>query len=352
MTKRFFLAISLFSILLSACETNFDVNADWKDTPVVYSIISQSERSQVFRINRAYLGSGDALMFAQIADSINYDTTLIRAHIEDWRNGYYFKSIKLVPEWIHRDSIYSSVFYNPDFPYVLIYKTEPYPFFKVNSPGDTLWLNPDAEYKLIINNLKNGKEITSSTPLVKDFTISKPLYNPYNPQITIRNNEYSNSIKWRAAENGKRYECMFRFYYKEWDTPGDSTLHVINWSLGSYKSKDAIGGYEMETVYSGRDFYTFLKNNIPANSNVKRGAHRLELVFTVVADEFNTYIEVNEPSSSIIQERPEYTNINNGLGLFSSRLTKKRMYRIGSDMEADIISYFGSIDNSFKKISP
>ena len=37
-------------------------------------------------------------------------------------------------------------------------------------------------------------------------------------------------------------------------------------------------------------------------------------------------MEVNEPSSSIIQERPEYTNIVNGIGLFSCRYNKKRSY--------------------------
>lgn len=349
MTKRFFLIISLTAILLTSCETDFDVNAEWKDTPVVYGILSQSNRTQSVRINRAFLGEGNALMFAQIADSINYDTAQIRAHIEDWRNGYFFRTIKLNPVYVPRDTVNQSVFFNPDFPYVLVYKTEAYPFYKINSPGDTVWLNPDAEYKLVIKNLKNGKEIRSTSPLVKDFSISKPFYNSLNPQITIRNTEYSNNIKWRAAANGKRYEIVYRFKYKEWQQPGDSTLHTVDWNLGTYKSKDAIGGYDMETVYTGRDFYSFLKNNIPNNPNVHRKAYRLELIFTVGADEFNTYLEVNEPSSSIIQEKPDYTNIENGLGLFTSRLKQNRLYKIGSDMEADIITYFGQIDNSFVK---
>ena len=33
-------------------------------------------------------------------------------------------------------------------------------------------------------------------------------------------------------------------------------------------------------------------------------------------------MEVNDASSSIVQERPEYTNIENGIGIFSSRYNK------------------------------
>jgi hypothetical protein len=38
----------------------------------------------------------------------------------------------------------------------------------------------------------------------------------------------------------------------------------------------------------------------------------------------NTYMEVTEPSLSLVQERPPFTNIVNGIGLFSSRFSKKQ----------------------------
>jgi hypothetical protein len=51
-------------------------------------------------------------------------------------------------------------------------------------------------------------------------------------------------------------------------------------------------------------------------------AHHCEFVFTVAATELNTYMEVTEPSLSLVQERPAYTNIVNGIGLFSARYMK------------------------------
>jgi hypothetical protein len=39
-------------------------------------------------------------------------------------------------------------------------------------------------------------------------------------------------------------------------------------------------------------------------------------------------MEVNEPSNSIVQDRPEFTNIDNGTGLFSSRYKNTRTKKI------------------------
>ena len=42
---------------------------------------------------------------------------------------------------------------------------------------------------------------------------------------------------------------------------------------------------------------------------------------TVGSEDLNTYIKVNEPITGIVQKRPQFTNINNGIGIFSSRYT-------------------------------
>jgi hypothetical protein len=44
-----------------------------------------------------------------------------------------------------------------------------------------------------------------------------------------------------------------------------------------------------------------------------------ELRMGLANDELKTYINVNNPVTGIIQERPSYTNVVGGLGLFASR---------------------------------
>jgi hypothetical protein len=50
----------------------------------------------------------------------------------------------------------------------------------------------------------------------------------------------------------------------------------------------------------------------------------VDIIIIAAADELNTFINVNRPSTGIIQEKPEYTNIQNGLGIFSARYYKDK----------------------------
>ena len=71
---------------------------------------------------------------------------------------------------------------------------------------------------------------------------------------------------------------------------------------------------------SGSSFYTALKNNIPINHAVSsRLVLYVDYIFSVASDDLNTYMDASGPSNSIVQERPSFSNIFNGIGLFSSR---------------------------------
>jgi hypothetical protein len=54
----------------------------------------------------------------------------------------------------------------------------------------------------------------------------------------------------------------------------------------------------------------------------KRVFKGIDLVFWVASDEFHTYLQLADPVSGIVEERPDYTNINGGFGLFGSRYFK------------------------------
>ena len=297
---------------------------------------------QYIRINKAYLGEVNALDYAQIADSINYDTAIIRASLAEYRSQNLIRTLPLHPVWMLRAEDPSSPFYNPNFPYILMYQTGPYEHFKVTG-SDTTWLNPESEFRLLIQNTKTGKEIASSTIMVNDFSIKKPLGN----FITVYNRDAQNTVQGNSEKNGVRYQTMFRFYYKEFTNAFDTVLKSADYEIGIMKNQNAGAGEQMDISFNGLSFYKFLSNNIPFNTGVKRLAWRMELNIAVIPEEFNTYLEVNEPSSSIVQERPEYTNIVNGFGIFTSRFLKKRTYKIGPSMESEIVAYFNTLDGSF-----
>jgi hypothetical protein len=62
----------------------------------------------------------------------------------------------------------------------------------------------------------------------------------------------------------------------------------------------------------------------------KRIIGEVDVIAVVGGEDLNTYMELNEPSTSIVQDAKEFTNINNGIGLFSSRYQISETVKLSS----------------------
>ncbi len=300
------LILFAFSVLISSCKKDFDVTEDWKDITIVYSLLDQNDAVHYIKISKAYLGEGNVMVMAQNYDSCNYALPL-DVCIEEWRNGSYYTTFNLDTTTVYTKE--SGDFYSPK---QILYKFS-------NA------LNENSEYKLIIKNTQTGKIITSETGMVNDFTIEKPYYNPYIPTIGFIGT--SSEVKWISAKNGRAYDVTFRFHYSEKNIyTSDTTEHTVDWSIGGCTSSDIDGGEALTQTYSSEQFFANLQSSIPVNYDVVRTAGQVDLIIAVAGDEFNTYMDVYKPSNTIVEEKPSYTNINNGIGLFSCRYSITRSY--------------------------
>ncbi len=307
---RLFLHLLLLLPALVACNKDFDVNAGWKDVTVVYGLLDPAADTNYIKITKAFLGEGDALRFAQVPDSSTYPGTL-EVRLDEYADTTRIASHPCDTVTIHNKEAGDSIFYYPD---QLMYYTV----------GK---LNPDHTYKLFIRNKVTGKTVTSQTALVRDFEVFFPNGTiSFIPEQTFR-------IKWTTADysNGKRYQLLVRFHYLEWynSDPGNKVLKHVDWILfDAVKPNNVSVSQKFDLYYPANLFYTFLGGvdgkggAIRVDPLVRRAARHLDFIFTAAAPELSTYIDVNRPSLSLIQEKPAYSNITNGLGLFSSRFTK------------------------------
>ena len=70
-----FLALSI----LTACDNEVDLNAEFEDTTVVYGFLNTSVDTQFIRINRAFLEDGkNAIELAQESDRLFYESLDVR----------------------------------------------------------------------------------------------------------------------------------------------------------------------------------------------------------------------------------------------------------------------------------
>jgi len=290
-----FIPALLIAILFTGCDNDVNLYADYKEIPVVYGLLDFQNDTIWLKVTKAFSGPGNALEFAQNPDSSNYSSKL-EVTLTGRKNGNNLPVITFDTITIHNKNAGDSIFYYPD---QLMYYS-------------TAKLDQEAEYTL---NVKlNDKDITAKTKIVNNFHISYPVRT-----ISFTSDK---EIKWNSAINGKRYEVDMIFHYKEL-LPGtsDTLYKSISWHLGMKHSISTSGYENMAIGYSGENFYKLLENKLEKILNVERWTGNIDVYVACASQELDTYIEINNGSTGLLQEIPVFTNINGGVGLFASRHT-------------------------------
>lgn len=319
------LSIALFlSSLFFSCNNDLDINGEYEDVTVVYGILNPNNKRQFIRINRSFLTDGNALDAALIADSSNYPYKLNVKILEINKNQQVVNTYFLDTIHMPKEGGVFNVGMQPVYYFDLpnIYNVTNYNILS----SDTLFMNPDNTYKLEIQNPVSGKIIESTTPLIPSVSVQRPAF--FSTIVGFTSDTKTN-VEFKSVSNGRIYQAKFIFYYREIDivnNPNDTILKELEWNLGTVKSNFITGGESLIIPYIPYSFFNQLRNRVPVNSNILRYHGKfvngsrvdIQFVMSIGADELNTYIDVNKPSSSVVQERPIYTNISNGIGVFSS----------------------------------
>jgi hypothetical protein len=297
-----FLLFPILLILLS-CSEDFDVNAKWKDITIVYGLLNPNttDSIQYIKINKAFLNEKtSAIAVAQNIDSISYNDSLYVA-LKEYSGNNLIRTIELFKEYdTNKDSgIFS-------YPGQYLYRTS------------ATSLSPNYRYDLYIWNVKTGKEITSTTPVVGNMSAELPRPNAeitFNPSSEL-------DVRWFAGKNAYFYDLEIEINYSEYkkSDPTNKIGKVLHWPILSYRLTPGLsGGDEMKIKLSGASFYDFMAYHIPVDMSLEREFVGFNFIYSAGGQEIYYYIHVNEPSIGIIQKKPEYSNIVNGYGVYSSR---------------------------------
>ena len=80
--KKPFWGLLMGLTLLCSCDNTLEINADWRETPVVMAFIDLTQDSQIIRIQKTYQNSIDKTTaeVAQIADSLYMRNITVNIH--------------------------------------------------------------------------------------------------------------------------------------------------------------------------------------------------------------------------------------------------------------------------------
>ena len=320
MKKNCFLFLSLLTLvmLFNACSTDVDLYADYKNITVVYGLLDADKDTNYVKINKAFLGPGNALEIAMIADSCNYPNKLDAKIVEYRANagGTNFQKTRemvLDTMTIHNKDT-EGFFYAPD---QLVYYT-PEPVY-TNSE------RYKYKYELLID--RGDTILSASTDMTGGYGFN------INTASMSFAGESGTPIKWNPCPNAAIYEVVLKFNYME--LRGFDTLHKsIEWSLGTYPETSLELDHNMYVVsHKSEAFYTKLAEKLQGDTiGVDRPIANPAICISIAAgnEELYNFISVNGPSSSIVQSIPEYTNVKGGYGVFASRTMQEKWVRFSS----------------------
>lgn len=288
-------------ILSSACSTDLEVNAPYEETAVVYGLLDFNQPRQYIKVMKTFQnGTGNAFDYAKITDSLYFKDITVK--LIKRSNGQAIvlqkdNSIPMKPGIFANDSNF-------------IYYTDE----KLNK-GET--------YDLEVTDNISKKKFGGSTRLVDSVN----WVNPYRSIIIpfeVKTTQFY-SVIWETASQAFLYDLVLRIHYTDYNYNAqgqliDSVNQVIDWPAAtSVKTPTLAGGDRQFYSVKQPNLFSFLAANIPVKNNVKRRAYWVDFSLTGASEELSTYVQLNTPSFGVVQKTSQYTNITNGLGIFSSR---------------------------------
>jgi hypothetical protein len=324
-----FTFLAAFISFFYSCSEKVNLVGDFKETAVVYGLLDHSDSIHFIKITRAFIGPGNALEIAQIPDSSYFNQ--VEATVSEFVNG------NITRTWTLEDTIIENkdtngAFYGPE-QKVYYFKTLPTTVSSSGlngviqtSPNPQLTsLNPDATYKFkaIING--DEFEVTGETELVKGITTAASTQN-FTFKFANNPGEYvPTGVAVSNSGNSFVVNTQLDIAFNE-HRGNDITEKRFNWKLGEVST---LPGTAKTFSAVGQTFYDLMKANVSNDPTItRRTFNGIYLTVTGGAEELYNYMLVNQPSSTLAQSKPSYTNltVSNGkrvVGIFSSRQTIK-----------------------------
>jgi len=340
MIKKTFLIAFVF-VLFAGCSNKLSLLAPYKEMVSVYGLLDQDDPIHYIRIERVFQGEGNAYTFAQNPDSIYFKPRDLTVKLERWRNGYQIPVDgtnhalnSTNAEIILKDTLITAA--------TGIFNTNELAYKTTNS----LYADDStAVYKLVIHNNKTGKDFSAQTGLIGSFQL---LTQTQNLNYLARN--YQSTFKMNFVPgSGGQVSCIYNSPANSGVCSLDIQLIYTDINSGVQKNADiglgtfypisttpSLGGAREDFTYTGTSLLSSIAATIPVDNTTTRTLSYVQFVLSAGGVDVALYNQANT-STSLSQSKTSYTNVNGGVGIFSSR-HKIILRRDVSDIALDTLS--------------
>ena len=315
-----FLILALVALVgIESCKNDIEIFAPESDVTLIYGLLSSHDQVHQIKINRVFQGTDAIEKLAKDPKLSEYDN-LSASLIELNDNG--FGSLDTVRKWLFTERTIttkdSGYFYYPN-----------QKIYELDQKLDSSKL-----YAIEVDKLNGSPIVSSTTELIQvmgDIIIKPFGLNFLGLGLCDKDGPIDNiGLELSAPLHTKVMDVYLDFSYQDEDL-NNQKGDII--TLQYYVGKSVVTSVPTQPGDNGTikmdlnptSFYEFIAANVPVvqpGDDIKQRVpldEPLNFRFVSGGDELNTYTEVASPSTSLLETKPEYTNVINGVGLWSTR---------------------------------
>lgn len=308
------LFVSLLMFHFSACDNTIDINAEYQEETFIYGLLEINEQDQYIRIQKNYLQNGvSALTLAEDPTNTYYPVEDILVELSPAGQEEY---TTLTADTLPKDPGTFSSSSN------IVYRySEP--------------LQANVDYTIRVTDLTTGKIVTATTAVVQEFQLQIPPDGTDPILLNLDNKDrfgFNEPLEFLCTQplGGKVFDIKLRFHYTEFRPNEDPEVKFTDvFIASSYTVQNANSSQAISIKYEGQKIMTAFANKLIEDPLTTRELLTIpcELIILCGGEAYWDYYKVNilsQTGITALEATPLYTNIENGLGLFSSRYIKHR----------------------------
>ena len=305
MGKSVLILVSAFFILtIWSCDNDVELFGDIDETAVVYGLLSSSDTAQYIRLERSFADPNtSAVVLAQDESQVYFSDAAVA--LIDQTNSQRFELTRV-------NATNEGFVRNPgDF------LVEPNYLYKIRSSD--INLEPGTAYVLEV--LKGENMVaTSSTLVLENSKWRAPSVSGGVARIGFENGDET-TLRWARVENASSYAISFDIIVRENDIVNSTQeIFALRWNATNLVGDKGGTNSSQDLDLPGESFFNFIQSSFDPNPNVTRQILKMDIRVTSFGQEIGQYLDVINANAGITsaQEVPTFTNIEGGLGLFSS----------------------------------
>lgn len=291
-------------IVMSSCNDDFDLIEEGDTLPVVYGFLNVGSDTQYVRVEKAFAGEDiNAYTAAQIEDSVYFKNATVTLVDVESNTRYNLERVDA--------NLYGQEREDGDF---------------LNSPNvayaiPSSQFNPTAggEIRLEVDRGEGEPLVTSSTKIIPPVELGGLLTPGDEIGFTYKDKTFT--IQVSPDETGLMGMTMY-IYIDEIDVLDPSKVEqvVVPWRLFNGKEVDKNRAFQNVKV-SGLLFYSALASGLVKDKAVNRQFSHLDIYLEAGGNEIVEFRRIARANSGLTgaQELPLYSNISEGIGIFSSK---------------------------------